>query len=600
MIYEKRLVMSHLYYFILGVEMNNFKIDARWLVISLAVVLLQVGLGWVCIQLGTIGGTASPFWLPAGLVVAMSLRLGYGILPAIFIGEVVLGYFFMPGVLWKHLMIGCGNVLEGATIIYLAPRWMNGNDPLASVRNFFTFFSAAVLGSLQNGLLGVSALWLAGYIPLAAFLNVLLNWSIGDLGGVLIVAPLLLALYPFKKSAWRGIMRLEYLMLLCTTVVVSGMVFSPWFNLSAPPLAFLLLPLLIWGAFRFDTSGCALLNAAMMTVVIWGTTHEYGPFASSSATESLMLLQVFTSAMIVTSLLTLIVNRDRQHITQELKLHLEQLEHKVEERTSELKLAFEELEEAHQTVNSSIQYASRIQRAILPPETAIKEMVCDHFVLWKPRDVVGGDIYWCKDWGDGYLLILGDCTGHGVPGAFMTLLSTGALDRAIMETTPGNIEALLQCMHHTLQKTLNQSGERGHSDDGIELGVCYLPADKSKMLFAGARFDLYILEDSGVNVIKGSKSGMGYRGIPYDQRFESHEIEIQKNMTFLLASDGLIDQVGGERKRMFGKRRFKTLLSKVRNKPMPEQADAIHQALIDFQGDEERRDDVGVFGFKVI
>jgi serine phosphatase RsbU (regulator of sigma subunit) len=258
-----------------------------------------------------------------------------------------------------------------------------------------------------------------------------------------------------------------------------------------------------------------------------------------------------------------------------------------------------ELEAAHKLVNSSIQYASRIQRAILPPEDYFSSIVPNHFVLWEPRDVVGGDIYWCKPWGEGCLIILGDCTGHGVPGAFMTMLSAGALERAIGDISPGDVSGLLQRMHGILQSTLNQDSEHGHSDDGIEMGVCYLNADKSKVSFAGARLDLYVLENGAVNIIKGNKSGMGYRGIPLDQQFEKQEIETRKNMTFYLASDGIVDQVGSDTGWGVGRRRMMQWMVESGNLPLADQKAHIYNSFLAYQGSAKRRDDVSVIGFKV-
>jgi serine phosphatase RsbU (regulator of sigma subunit) len=261
--------------------------------------------------------------------------------------------------------------------------------------------------------------------------------------------------------------------------------------------------------------------------------------------------------------------------------------------------AQQELEAAHHIVHSSIQYASRIQRAILPPENYFSAMIPDHFVLWEPRDVVGGDIYWCKPWGDGCLIILGDCTGHGVPGAFMTMLSTGALERAIREVVPDNVSELLQRMHSILQNTLNQHSKHGQSDDGIEMGACYLNANKSKMIFAGARFDLYVLENGVVNIIKGSKSGMGYRGIASDQQFESQEILIDKNMTFYLASDGVVDQVGADSGWGVGRKRMMQWMVEAGPLPLAEQKSHIYNNFLAYQGNATRRDDVSIIGFKV-
>lgn len=275
------------------------------------------------------------------------------------------------------------------------------------------------------------------------------------------------------------------------------------------------------------------------------------------------------------------------------------LEEHVRARTSELKTALDKLEVAHDTVHSSIQYASRIQRAILPQSDFIETVIPEHFVLWEPRDVVGGDIYWCKPWGDGCLFILGDCTGHGVPGAFMTLLSDGALERAIADVPPGNVEGLVQHMHRILQSTLNQHSKHGHSDDGIEMGVCYLNADKSRMIFAGARFDLYMLEDGAVKIIKGSKSGMGYRGIPYDQQFSSQEIMTRKSMVFYLVSDGIVDQVGADTGWGVGRRRLTYWLAEAGHLPLADQKKHILDKFLAYQGNAKRRDDVSVIGFRV-
>jgi serine phosphatase RsbU (regulator of sigma subunit) len=266
---------------------------------------------------------------------------------------------------------------------------------------------------------------------------------------------------------------------------------------------------------------------------------------------------------------------------------------------SELTIAHDKLGDAMAHIEGSINYASRIQRSVLPNETLFESLFKDYFILWEPRDVVGGDIYWANMWGNGVILILGDCTGHGVPGAFMTLITTGAMDRALTDTEEGNVGEFLQHVHKMVQVTLGQHGQDGESDDGMELGVCYFLPDGSAMKFAGARFDLLMIKHEEVSVIKATKSGIGYRGIPFDQEFAEHRIELTNGHNIYMTSDGLIDQVGGERGRMFGNKRFKELLLSVQDKPMSEQKETIFQALLDYQDDENRRDDVSVIGFKV-
>lgn len=266
---------------------------------------------------------------------------------------------------------------------------------------------------------------------------------------------------------------------------------------------------------------------------------------------------------------------------------------------AELTIAHDKLGDAMMHIEDSINYASRIQRSVLPDETLFTALFEDYFILWEPRDVVGGDIYWANTWGDGVIMILGDCTGHGVPGAFMTLITTGAMDRALIDTEAGEVGVFLQRIHQMVQVTLGQHGDEGESDDGMELGVCYFKQNAKTMTFASARFDLFQVEDGDVTIVKPTKSGIGYRGIPFDQEFAEHRVELSAGKCFYMTSDGLVDQVGGERGRMFGKNRFKKLLLSVQDKSMSEQKEALFQALVDYQGDENRRDDVAVIGFKL-
>jgi ABC-type amino acid transport substrate-binding protein len=266
----------------------------------------------------------------------------------------------------------------------------------------------------------------------------------------------------------------------------------------------------------------------------------------------------------------------------------------TERKLAELKLA-----DAYNVISSSIDYASRIQRSILPDDSLMALICQDEFILWEPQDVVGGDMYWCREWGEGTLIILGDCTGHGVPGAFMTLIMTGSLDRALEEVEVGDIANLLQRMHQFSQTTLSQNENRGESDDGMELGICYLPGDRKEIHFTAARFELFEVCGGNVNITKGTKKGIGYRNTVYDQIFDVHTIPIRENQSFYLTSDGLIDQVGGTARRMYGKKRFTKLLLEIQDRSMDEQKTIIHQALIEYQGNEKRRDDVSLIGFKI-
>jgi hemerythrin-like metal-binding protein len=262
--------------------------------------------------------------------------------------------------------------------------------------------------------------------------------------------------------------------------------------------------------------------------------------------------------------------------------------------------ARKDLQIALNDMSASINYAARIQRSILPTEETFASVFADHFVIWEPRDKVGGDMYWCRHWGKGVLVILGDCTGHGVPGAFMTLISHGAIEEAALEVRPGNPAALLHRMHQLMQTSLGQIGsnDKDGSDDGIELAACYINENNSELIFAGARFDLYVQSETGLAIYKGDKVGLAYRSTPIDIQFNTHRISLSDDLTFYMASDGLTDQIGGEKKRGFGKRRFKELLEEHKGNSLFELGQKIKKTFVEFQGNEKRRDDLSVVGFK--
>ena len=337
----------------------------------------------VCLGLGTIGGTASPFWLPSGLVISLPLVFGFRALPGIFLSQFLFSATFEPGPEWKHLMLALGNVLEGATVGYVAPKMMHGQNPLASIRNFGSFFTAAGMGCIFNALLGSYALWLAGLIPFSALDNVMLNWGIGDLGGALIIAPLFFAWKSLEIKEWEGYRQFEYLGLLLITCGISYIVFLGKLAFFTAPLAFILLPLLLWSALRFGAKSCSLLNALMMMIVIWGTTHGQGPFATQSAFQSLLLLQAFTSVIILSSWVTLFVAQDRRSLINKLAHEAESLEALIVQRTQQLS---QELSERKQTEaqlkESEARFRGLFEQAAVG--VAQVETLTGHFVRVNP------------------------------------------------------------------------------------------------------------------------------------------------------------------------------------------------------------------------
>ena len=268
-------------------------------------------------------------------------------------------------------------------------------------------------------------------------------------------------------------------------------------------------------------------------------------------------------------------------------------------RMVERKSAENELAEAHELITSSIDYASNIQRSALPSDEMLSEALGEHFVIWEPRDVVGGDIYWVRRVEGGHIVVVADCTGHGVPGAFLTMIATGALRQAIIEHPDGDPAMVIARMNTFIKNSLRQGIDKGPADDGLELGICCIDADGERLTFAGARFSLWKLNSQGTEEIKGDKSGIGYRHVPPDQAFTNHEVTLAPGSTYYMFSDGLVDQVGGDKRRAFGKKRIIALLEDHLTRPLTEQRDAIMDAFATYQGDEIRRDDVTFLGFRM-
>ena len=252
---------------------------------------------------------------------------------------------------------------------------------------------------------------------------------------------------------------------------------------------------------------------------------------------------------------------------------------------------------SNQLILQSLRYASRIQAAILPPREVLASITAEHFLIWEPRDIVGGDFFWFQPIDDGYAIIVGDCTGHGVPGAFMTLIAWGMLDRILARAPSSNPSQVLTGLHRGVQSLLGQDQESGETNDGLEAGVCFINPSKQEMTFAGAHLSLWKAHQKDVIEIKGDRKGLGYRRYAQEATFTDITIPLDAKDAFYITTDGLIDQIGGARGRSFGKRRFRSILKRNQGVPMQKQSDSLKRSFAKYQGKQMRRDDLTVLGF---
>lgn len=264
------------------------------------------------------------------------------------------------------------------------------------------------------------------------------------------------------------------------------------------------------------------------------------------------------------------------------------------ERTlkEELQKSKEIIEEQNKKIMDSINYAKRIQRAIIPREQELEQALGDYFMFYNPKDVVSGDFPWLYE-KDGYIYIaVVDCTGHGVPGAMMSLVSFLLLNSiAGNETlqTPGQI---LTKLHHDVVKTLRQDEEWNKAADGMDVAMCRIKIDTGEIYYSGAHRPLYHLVNGEIIQYKGDKfpiGGMQYKG---ENKFNDIDFIAKPGESVYFFSDGLPDQFGGKRKMKFGSKRVRELIIEHGDKPMYEQRKLFSDSFKAWSQDEKQIDDV--------
>jgi serine phosphatase RsbU (regulator of sigma subunit) len=289
------------------------------------------------------------------------------------------------------------------------------------------------------------------------------------------------------------------------------------------------------------------------------------------------------------------LTRAFNHMASEILTHTQQLEHRIEERTRDLANANREVTTAHGAIQDSLRYASLIQRGILPHKHLAESVGEDHFLLWMPRDEVGGDFFVFRS-GDGRCVLgVVDCAGHGVPGALMTMIGRTAFDIAVSEIGLADPARVLSRMDDVVRSMmLHDEAMRGIATS-MDAALCAVDLDAGTLIFAGARLSLYASNGETAHETAGSRASLADRKIP---TFENHVQTLDPDATYYLTTDGYLDQSGGDRGFGFGRRRFLELLTAQARRPMADQRTAFAQALADYQGSRSQRDDITVLSFR--
>ncbi len=255
------------------------------------------------------------------------------------------------------------------------------------------------------------------------------------------------------------------------------------------------------------------------------------------------------------------------------------------------------IEEKNNEILSSINYAERLQKSILPDASDLSGYFSEHFIYYQPRDIVSGDFYWIRDLGDKLLVAAADCTGHGVPGAFVSFVGYSALNRALDQyqlTYPAEI------LEKTSDMVANTFSNQGRSDglaDGMDISLITVDKQTNRLYYSGAHNSIYLIRNQEINVLKASSRSVGANS--HNELFVQHEFDLQKGDAVYLFSDGFHDQFGGDRGKKYMSGRFRKFLCSISDKTCVEQRQMLEDEILNWRGEEAQIDDILVMGLKV-
>lgn len=253
----------------------------------------------------------------------------------------------------------------------------------------------------------------------------------------------------------------------------------------------------------------------------------------------------------------------------------------------------QELKEKNDEILDSIAYAKRIQTAILPPEKMVKALLPNSFVLYLPKDVVAGDFYWMQKSDNKVFFAAADCTGHGVPGAMVSVICNNALNRAVNEFDRRTPATILDQAREIVIQEFDKSEE--DVKDGMDLALCSIV--DMKLEFAGAHNPLWIIRNNEILEFKGDKQPVG--NFEMAKPFTNQGYDLESGDLIYIFSDGYVDQFGGVKGKKFKPKQFRELLLNIHQKPLDEQSKILEETIIEWRGDIDQVDDICVIGVKI-
>ncbi|OFX83940.1 MAG: hypothetical protein A2W99_03720 [Bacteroidetes bacterium GWF2_33_16] len=289
------------------------------------------------------------------------------------------------------------------------------------------------------------------------------------------------------------------------------------------------------------------------------------------------------------------------NMIEELESYYNELEQKVKDRTAEVVRQKEEIEIKNKHITDSIRYAKRIQNAILPPSDYVKQTLPNSFIFYRPKDIVSGDFFWVTKKNNLSFYATVDCTGHGVPGAFMSIVGFNQLNYAIDVRKARTANEILDSLNEGVVETLREKSPDSVSSvkDGMDITLCVIDYKNMKLQFAGANNPLVLIRNNEIIQYKADKFAIGGNFGNELPKFTNNEIDLQSGDVIYTFSDGYADQFGGNDGRKFMVKRFRELLLSIHKDPIEDQASLLENILDEWRGREEQVDDILVIGVKI-
>jgi serine phosphatase RsbU (regulator of sigma subunit) len=271
----------------------------------------------------------------------------------------------------------------------------------------------------------------------------------------------------------------------------------------------------------------------------------------------------------------------------------------IESLHAQLQLAYSEIAQMHQDITDSIDYARRIQNALLPKEEILKTLIPDSLIVYKPKDIVSGDFYWFREIDGKVVIIVADCTGHGVPGALMSMMGNNLLNEIItgrMLTEPADILAEL---HVGVRSLLKQDTNENSSQDGMDISICTIDKQSRLLEFSGANHNLFFFRERTLNLIKGNRKSVGGYQREAERVFTNYQLRYQPGDTLYMFTDGYADQFGGRKHKRMHTRSLVRLLHSSLSFSMAEQEVMLYEWLEKWKGPLKQTDDVLLVGMRL-